>query len=153
MQWMLVILILAVLALAGVATGMAARRRRAVGVHQGRLAPCPSTPNCVCSQDEDPAHHVEPLRYTGSRAEARARLLSVLGGMDRVRIETATENYIHAVCTSPTVGFKDDAEFLFAENGHPVHVRSASRVGYGDHGVNRARVERIRERFGSEGAQ
>ncbi len=118
-----------------------------IGVKDGKLASCPRTPNCVSSQSADREHFVEPLKYGGPLPEAVDRLLGVLGSMKRVRVVTRTERYIHAEFTSALFRFVDDAEFSFDDTAKVIHVRSASRVGRSDMGVNRKRVEEIRRRF------
>jgi len=115
-----------------------------LGVHDGKLAPCPATPNCVSSQSTDKDHAVEPVRFSGTPAEAMASLKKVLAGLPRVRIVTATEAYLHAEFTSALFRFKDDVEFWIDESTKTIHLRSASRVGSNDLGVNRKRVEDIR---------
>lgn len=127
-----------------------ARKPANLGVTGGKLAPCPSSPNCVCSQTADPLHRIEPLTYKGSPAEARARLKEVLAGFPRVRIATESDNYLHAEFTSLLFRFVDDVEFLI-EPGGTIQVRSASRAGRSDLGVNRARMEAIRRAFASAG--
>lgn len=67
--------------------------------------------------------------------------------MKRARIVAAEERYIHAAFTSALFRFVDDVEFFLDEGTRTIHVRSASRVGYSDFGVNRRRVEEIRTRF------
>jgi uncharacterized protein (DUF1499 family) len=42
------------------------------------------------------------------------------------------------------MGFVDDVEFLADRASGVVHVRSASRLGRRDFGVNRARIEELR---------
>lgn len=117
-----------------------------LGVSEGRLAPCPSSPNCVSSRAADEQHWVHPLRYQAERARARAQLLAVLDGMERVEIVQADENYIHAQFSSAVFGFVDDTEFLLDPPGF-IQLRAAARSGYYDFDVNRERVERIRVRF------
>ena len=116
-----------------------------LGVTEGRLAPCPGSPNCV-SSEAAAEQRVEPLRYDGDAAQARARLLDVLNGMERVRIVQSTDDYLHAEFRSAVFGFVDDVEFYFSPSG-TIQVRSASRTGYSDFGVNRQRVETLRTRF------
>ncbi len=117
-----------------------------LGVTETGLAPCPGSPNCVSSWTDAADRRVEPLRYAGDAARARVRLLEVLGGMERVRIVRSDDDYIHAEFRSAVFGFVDDVEFHFNPPG-VIQVRSASRSGYYDFGVNRARVETIRARF------
>jgi len=111
-----------------------------------RFRPCPDSPNCVSSQTDSDRHHVAPLRYDGDLEIARKRLLAVLGGMERVKIVRADATYVHAEFRSALFAFVDDVEFRFDPHG-VVQIRSASRVGYSDFGVNRKRVEDIRARF------
>jgi uncharacterized protein (DUF1499 family) len=117
------------------------------GVTDGELSPCPKSPNCVSSLSEDQSHHVEPLNYEVSQEEAREKLISVINSMKRSEIVTAEVNYIHAIFKSALFGFVDDVEFAFDEQRKVIDVRSASRTGYSDLGVNRKRVEEIRKKF------
>lgn len=126
---------------------LTAKRPDNIGVHDGRLAPCPDSPNCVCTQAADEAHRIEPLTYTGSAAEALARLRAVLATRPRVRIVTQSENYLHVEFTSRLFRFVDDVEFLLDDEAKAIHFRSASRAGHSDLGVNRRRMEEIRQAF------
>ncbi len=115
------------------------------GLTGGQLPPCPTSPNCVSSQAEAADQQVEPLRYQGAAA-ARAKLLTVLNGMARVKIVQSDPDRITAEFRSALFGFVDDVVFQFGPSG-AIQVRSASRSGYYDFGVNRERVETIRARF------
>lgn len=126
--------------------GCAGRPPANLGVTDGRLAPCPDRPNCVSSQAADPARYVEPLTYEGSREAARQRLKQVITGMPRAVITEESPDYIRAEFTSAIMRFVDDVEFYFPPEP-VIQVRSASRLGYSDLGVNRKRVETIRKRF------
>jgi uncharacterized protein (DUF1499 family) len=132
------------LAIALLVTGCTGARPPDLGVKNGNLAPCPSSPNCVSSQSGDPGHAVEPLRYTSSAPEAMARLRRIIGAMKRAKVVTESDTYLHVEFTSALFRFVDDVEFLNDEPNKMIHVRSASRLGYSDLGVNRKRVERIR---------
>ena len=137
---------LIVVALLALTTGCSGGRQPAsLGVAEGRLAPCPGSPNCV-SSEAVAKQRVEPLRYDGDATQARARLLDVLNGMERVRIVQSTDDYLHTEFRSAVFGFVDDVEFYFSPPG-TIQVRSASRTGYSDFGVNRERVETLRARF------
>jgi uncharacterized protein (DUF1499 family) len=118
-----------------------------LGVHAGELAPCPKTPNCVSSQSQDTAHQIAPLTYNSTDQEAMARLKTVLQSFRRVKAIAQNENYIYSEFTIPVVGFVDDVEFLLDKDAKVIHVRSASRLGEGDLGVNRRRIETIRTKF------
>ena len=117
-----------------------------LGVTDGKLAPCPNTPNCVCSQasSSDKEHYIESLTYEGSGTEAIAALKSVIQGMDRTEIITETDTYLYAEFTSALMGYVDDVEFYVDSANNLIHARSASRLGKSDLGVNRKRIEAIR---------
>jgi uncharacterized protein (DUF1499 family) len=129
------------------------RRPANLGARGGRLAPCPATLNCASSQAADRWHRVEPLRYEGSAGEALARLRGVLGRWPRTRVRAATETYVHAECRSRVFRFVDDVEFLLDAGAGVLHVRSASRVGVWDLGVNRRRVAGLRRAFAAVGGR
>jgi len=115
-----------------------------LGAKEGRLAPCPPSPNCVSSQDADSSHAAAPLTYSISLPRAVADLKKVILGMKRARIVTQSGSYLHAEFTSALWRFVDDVEFLFDDQAKVIHIRSASRLGHSDFGVNRKRVEEIR---------
>jgi uncharacterized protein (DUF1499 family) len=118
-----------------------------LGVHDGKLASCPNTPNCVSSQSPDAEHAIEPLTYTSTTAEAIAALKAVIQGMKKTKIITENKNYLYAQFTSALMGFVDDVEFYLDEAARVIHVRSASRLGQSDLGVNRKRIETIRAKL------
>jgi len=118
-----------------------------LGIHDGKLAPCPSSPNCVSSQSSDREHAVDPLSFTGTVAEAHDGIRKIILSMKRSRIITDTGTYIHAEFASAIFGFVDDVEFWFDESTKLIHVRSAARLGHSDLGVNRKRVEYIRAQW------
>ena len=122
----------------------AGKRPTNLGVQSGKLAPCPKTPNCVSSQSQDPQHRIEPLSYNSTPTEAMAKLKIVIENQERTKIITETENYLYAEFTSALMGFVDDVEFLLDDSNKVIHVRSASRLGKSDLGVNRKRIETIR---------
>jgi uncharacterized protein (DUF1499 family) len=113
----------------------------------GQLAPCDGGPHCVSSLAKAPDRHVDPIAYTGSRAIAQQHLEQVIVGMKGAKIVQQVPDYIHATYTSAMLGFVDDVEFVLPADSHDIQLRSSSRVGYYDFGVNRARVETIRKRF------
>ena len=111
------------------------------------LKPCPHRPNCVSSQSHDTRHFIEPLEYGIPQPAARKKLLKILKEMPRTQIVSDKKNYIHAECRSRFFRFADDLEFLFDADHPIIHVRSASRLGYSDFGINRKRVEALRKEF------
>jgi uncharacterized protein (DUF1499 family) len=118
-----------------------------LGVVDGQFSPCPSSPNCVSSQSSDKRHATNPFRYQVAVGEARDWLVAVLKAIPRGKVITVKEDYVHAEFRSRLFGFVDDVEFSFDKDHKTIHVRSASRTGYYDFGVNRKRVERIHAQF------
>lgn len=112
-----------------------------------RLAPCPRTPNCVSTQAPPGRHHMDPIPYTGSLSAAREKLLAVLRAYPRTRIVREEPDYLKAECRSRLFRFVDDVELLLDDQAKQIHFRSASRIGYGDRGVNRKRMKVIRAAF------
>lgn len=108
------------------------------------LSSCPDKPNCVSTQAQDQGHAIAPIRYRKSRAEAKEALKGIVGSLPRTKLVEEDEIYLHYEFTSLLLRFVDDVEFLFDDETKTIHFRSASRTGYGDLGVNRHRMERIR---------
>ena len=120
-------------------------------VTDGRLRP-PRGLNSVSSQAELHAestsyHRIDPLSCAGDARSAWGRLKDIIGGMDGARIVDEKDGYLRAEFTSRVLRFVDDLECLLDEKAGVIHVRSASRLGKKDFGVNRKRVEAIRARF------
>ncbi len=117
------------------------RRPENLGVEAGKLAACPDSPNCVSSQApaSDAEHFIGALPLVDIE-----RLRAAIETMERVQIVEATQTYLYAEFTSRWLGFVDDVEFYADSAAGVVHVRSASRLGRSDLGVNRERVEAIR---------
>jgi len=130
--------------LKGVFTG---DRPENIGITDGKLAACPSTPNCVVSQGADEEHAIAPITYTGERATAKAQLVDILSVVPRTKIVEETDSYILAESESRLMGFVDDTEFYLPENENVIQVRAAARMGESDLGVNRRRIEQIRLAF------
>ena len=113
-----------------------------LGLHDGRLAACPPRPNCVSSVASDTEHRVQPLPLTGDATAAMLQVAEVVRGEPGASVVTQRSDYLHAEFESAVFGFVDDVEF-HAGRGR-IDVRSASRLGYYDFGVNRRRVEHLR---------
>ena len=118
-----------------------------LGLKNQLLSPCPGTPNCVSSQEKNSQHRIQPITFEGSLELAKERLYRVINSMRGTRILTQDVLYWHVEFTTQLLRFIDDVEFYFDESQSLIHVRSASRQGYWDLGVNRRRVETIRSRF------
>ncbi|MBD2566452.1 DUF1499 domain-containing protein [Anabaena lutea] len=115
-----------------------------LGIESGHLASCPASPNCVVSQNADAKHSIEPIPYHLDHDTAREILLKVLTVVPRTEVIEQTDNYIHALSKSRIFKFVDDVEFYLPADESVIHIRSASRVGDSDLGVNRRRMEQIR---------
>ena len=111
------------------------------------LAPCPDSPNCVATDAADQGHAIEPLPLADSQQQTIELLTAAVGALPGSRSVLTKENYLHFEVRSPWLGFVDDVEFLIDPEHNVVQVRSASRVGRTDFGVNRKRMEEIRRRY------
>jgi len=102
---------------------------------------CGEKPNCVSTLDDRDEHLLAPyfLKENVDINQLEATALKLPG------TKTAVKNveYIRIECTSQLLGFVDDLELRISEN--QLTVRSESRVGYSDFGVNRDRADQLRE--------
>ncbi|MCT4534562.1 DUF1499 domain-containing protein [Halodesulfovibrio sp.] len=114
-----------------------------VDTSDGVLSPCPVSPNCVCSKlPPDDSHYVEPLVPTASTLAIFPLLVDYVQQLPGAQLEEKASHYVRVSIRSMLMGFTYDLELFFA--GSKIHVRSASRAGWYDFGVNRRRVETIR---------
>ena len=122
-------------------------RPKDAGLADGKLRPCTDSPNCVCSEYPDGAHSIAPLSFSGDADAAWRRLISMLNDQPRTTIDEQTEDYIQARVRTRILRFEDVLEFRLDRAAGQIHVRSASKVGYSDLGVNRRRIESLRQVF------
>ncbi len=122
-----------------------------LGVHEGRLKPPSYTENSVSSQAElypdHPQRHyagIAPLAVHGSGAEMLARIEVIVQGMAGAEVIRSDADYLYAQFTTRWLRFVDDVEFWVDPVHGVIQVRSASRVGRRDFGVNRQRIEAVR---------
>jgi uncharacterized protein (DUF1499 family) len=156
------LLIAALIVLAGAVAGLALhvvtasgdtvfswKRPGNLGVKEGRLAPPKTTPNCVSSQADpaDAEHYIAPIPFKGGALEAMAAARRAVESMQGAAVIRHEGNYLYAEFRTHVMRFVDDVEFIFDEKAGLIHVRSASRLGRRDFGVNRARIEAIRARI------
>jgi uncharacterized protein (DUF1499 family) len=144
---LLIFLFLVVLVGAGLFFKLGADSRSMMvelGLQNGRLMPCPPSPNCVSSDEDDlDSHYIAPiLDPGGSRWDA---LVETVSGMDGATLVSTDSAYARFTFVTPLIGFMDDVEFHHRPEQGEIAVRSASRVGQGDLNANRKRVEAIRE--------
>jgi uncharacterized protein (DUF1499 family) len=114
------------------------------GISDGLLCACPDRPNCVCSDASDPLHGISPLIPNAPPAQAWAAARAAVLSLPRTQIVSESDDYLHAECRSAVFGFVDDLELHLRPQDGSIAVRSASRLGYRDFGVNRKRVEQLR---------
>ncbi len=120
------------------------RKAPDLGLKEGRLMPCPKTSNCVCSERPESRSFVRPFDLTGTPEDA---WMSVKGAVSEMggRIEVMDEGYLRASFSTSIFRFQDDLECRLAPQQGLIHVRSSSRVGISDFGMNRKRVKKMRQ--------
>lgn len=111
------------------------------------LRPCPSTPNCVSTEAADARHAIPPVPFRGTPEAAQARARQALLAEPRTRVVLEAPGYLRAESRSRLIRFVDDVEVVVDGTANVVRFRSASRVGRGDMGVNRKRMQCFTERF------
>ncbi|MEQ1545562.1 DUF1499 domain-containing protein [Methyloglobulus sp.] len=109
-----------------------------------KLPPCLDTPNCVSSQASDKPHYILPFKISGDPNLAWAELKKMITAHERMIITHETEDTLHAEARSLVLQFVDDIDAILDTDAGLIHIRSASRVGHSDFGVNRKRMEKFR---------
>lgn len=116
---------------------------------EGRLAACPSEPNCVITQVADAndiEHAIVPFTYSKTIDEAKAALKSEMAEIPGMTLVKDESNYLHFESRSRVLKLVDDIEFIFDDQAKILHFRSGSRIGHSDWGSNRSRMEEIRNK-------
>jgi len=161
MTWLLITPVVVVIAVlvAGQAGLLEGKEPADLGVKDGRLKPPSLTENSVSSQaDLYPDHpmkayaRIAPLEFSGEAAAAITRIRRIVETTEGGQIVRKEPTYLYAQFRTRWLKFVDDVEFFADEGAKVVHVRSASRIGRGDLGVNRARIEAIRARLATPAA-
>ena len=109
-----------------------------------KLPLCLNSPNCVSSQAQDAKHFIEPFKISNDPEEAWAALKKALNNQSRIVITHETHDTLHAEATSLVFRFVDDINVILDVENKLIHIRSASRTGHSDFGVNRKRIEALR---------
>jgi len=117
------------------------------GLLDGKLRPCPNSPNCVSSVADQSTKRMEPIIFSGTPEEAISRLKKLLASIDNAKIAEEDGGYIRAEFTTSLFGFIDDVEFLLDEKNRRIDFRSASRLGLSDLGTNRRRMKELKSRL------
>lgn len=128
--------------------GIQSRSGQAPGLVDGKLSSCPDKPNCVCSEEQDDvSHYIAPIVMSQITPQASLALLkSIITDMGGT-LEFANDHYMATTFSSAVFGFVDDFEIRVDSDKQLIHLRSASRVGHGDRGVNRKRVALLKTLF------
>jgi uncharacterized protein (DUF1499 family) len=149
--------LVATLVLAGQLGFLSGHAPTDLGVRDGRLKPPSGTPNSVSSQaDLYPDHPqraysaIAPLVVSGDADQAMQKLATILQTSERTVLVTQQSDYLYAQCSTPLLHFTDDLEFWLDRKAGVIQLRSASRLGHGDLGANRSRIEKLRAQFLSQ---
>jgi uncharacterized protein (DUF1499 family) len=141
---LLTVLIISLIGLFGLS--MTATRPANLGVHNGKLAKCPESPNCVSTYADSETHRMEPIEFVSDVNETVEIIeQTVANNFPRARLVEVDNGYLHYEFTSLIFRFVDDVEFLVDDRAKQIHFRSASRVGHSDLGANRRRMQKISE--------
>ncbi len=122
-----------------------------LGISESKLTPCPKSLNCVSSDARDSKHNIPPLQLIMPPSEAFQIARKLVLDLPRTHIVNETTDYLHAECRSALFGFVDDLELHLRPTEGIIAIRSAARLGYSDFGVNRRRVESLRDSLISQG--
>ncbi len=130
---------------------LSGKRPQGLGFHEGKFKPCSWKPNCVSSTAgaDDGKHHIAPFAIKGSADAAWKNLVAAVKSRDRAAVVKEDAGYLSAEFRSRGLGYVDDVEFALDTKAGVIHVRSASRLGVRDFGVNRARIESLRAALGA----
>ena len=153
----IIVLVLIALAIASFfILGKYSQKGQAPGLVNGSLSKCSEKPNCVCSEYRDDVDHYieaiysDPTEIQNLESHDMTRIMSTIVStiqdMNGV-VQIEKDNYVAATFTSSIFGFVDDFEIRIDSNQETMHFRSASRVGYGDGGVNKKRVELFKKLY------
>lgn len=128
-------------------TACSGSRPTDIGVNQNQLKACPSSPNCVSSfsQISDEIHYISPV--TSVDEEKWKYFKHQVMGLNWLSVVESQPDYLYLEATSDLMKFVDDVEIYWKRADQTVHFRSASRLGYGDMGVNRERIEKLKALF------
>lgn len=127
--------------------GIMSRSGSAPGWVNGRLAPCTDKPNCVCSEyKSDTPHYIEPISLVPTEPAPMLLLKNIISEMGGA-VQTGNDTYLAATFTSAMFRFVDDLELRVDSDRQQIHIRSASRIGYSDMGVNRQRVMELKRLY------
>ena len=121
-----------------------------IGLVNGSVQTCPSSPNCVSTSEKetDTQHYISPYKYTKGIEDTKKDIKDIIKkkGWEIVSTNDST-NYWHVVVKTTFFRFRDDFEIHINQTSSLIEFRSASRVGHSDFGVNRKRVNDFKDRL------
>lgn len=122
-------------------------REPELGVSQGKLKPLGLRPNDVSSLSNIPTKYVSPLPFKATPEKTLLALKEAVFAYGGAEIKSETNDYLHVVFTTPVLRFRDDTEFYLDQTTQHVQVRSASRAGWSDTGLNRRRYQELARHY------
>jgi len=126
--------------------GFKSQNGSAPGLVDSRLTPCPNKPNCICTEfPNHKLHYANAINYNELNLDKISEAIQSIGGT----ITIHKDNYIAATFTSRLFKYVDDFELRIDTENKLIHIRSASRVGNSDMGINLKRIENFKEKFES----
>ncbi len=127
--------------------GAASKQGKPLGLIENKLTICPDKPNCVCSEHKDDnKHYISPIKITQNTSSALLDIKEIIDKMGGI-LQSEHADYLAATFSSTIFGFIDDLEIRFDNKHNLIHIRSASRVGHSDMGVNKKRVELLKQLY------
>lgn len=146
----IIILLFSIVGIYFYTLGVKSKSQTAIGIIDGQLSKCPTTPNCICSEYKDhTSHYAAPISTnldSFSEAETSSILIEIIREMGGT-IQITSKQYIAVTFTSAFFGFVDDLEIRIDKDNKVIHLRSASRVGRSDLGINKKRIKLLKQRF------
>lgn len=118
-----------------------------LGINNGKLAQMPNKPNAVSSETEEKDKRIEALEFKGNLVDSKSQVIKAIESYGNAKIIKNETNYIYVVFTNGIIKYHDDVEFYFDESKKLIQIRSASRIGYSDMGLNRERYNKLRELY------
>ncbi len=116
-----------------------------LGVKNGKLTECPSSPNCVSTQTASESHKMQAIPFSKELDVVMTQIKAVVNAMGSATLVKEQRHYLHFEFKTSLLKFIDDVEFFIDEKSKLIHFRSASRVGYSDLGANRSRMSEIKQ--------
>jgi len=128
----------------------AARPEDVAGIRSACLPGCSESPNCVSSEAHDRMHNIDVFHLKGDFSKNWIEIQGIVASLPRSILVRADETYIHAIFKSRIFRFTDDLELLLNPLSGIISIRAAAKSGYWDLGVNRSRVEKLRDKLQSQ---